>query len=127
MIVRRTEVQGAKLRGQLISGKPEIADDQVVFGKTAVQKGLEPAVMLHAIGEPVARPGRCEHLLRSGSQAGSVPPHAESMYIVGKTMESASFILISSTWSGNFTARRPDELAIGIVGHGASHRAMNRE
>ena len=41
-------------RGDLVPGGGEIAEDQFVIGKARVDERLEPAVMLHAIGERAA-------------------------------------------------------------------------
>src|SRR5262249_20210538 len=38
----------------LVAGEAEVAEYQVVLGKSAVKVGLQPAVVLHALGERVA-------------------------------------------------------------------------
>src|SRR5206468_2941451 len=52
-LIGAAEVGGAESQGQLVAGKAEITEDEAVPGESAVQVGLKPAVVLHAIGERV--------------------------------------------------------------------------
>ena len=53
-LVGRAEVLRAQARRDLVAAEAEIADDQVVLRKARVQQRLEPAVVLHPLGERVA-------------------------------------------------------------------------
>ncbi len=53
-LIGSAEVRGAQARFELVGREAEIAQDQIVSRKPANQVGIEPAVVLHAIGQRVA-------------------------------------------------------------------------
>ena len=53
-LVGRAEVGRAEPNGQFIARETEVANDELVRGKPSVEISLEPAVVLHAVGQGVA-------------------------------------------------------------------------
>ena len=53
-LVGRAEILRTEPDGQLVRREAEVAEGQVELGKTAVKVGLQPAVVLHAVGEGIA-------------------------------------------------------------------------
>ena len=53
-LVGGAEVGRAEPEGQFVAGEAEVADDELVLGKAGLEVGLQPAVVLHPVGEGVA-------------------------------------------------------------------------
>src|SRR6266700_8044181 len=52
--VRAAEALGPQADGQLIAVESKIAENEMMFGESALDHGLEPTVMLHAICKSIA-------------------------------------------------------------------------
>ena len=53
-LVGGAEVGRAEAEGQFIAGEAEVADDELVLGKASLEVRLQPAVVLHPVGQGVA-------------------------------------------------------------------------
>ena len=53
-LVGRAEVGRAEPEGQFIAGEAEVADDELVLGEASLEVRLQPAVVLHPVGQGVA-------------------------------------------------------------------------
>jgi hypothetical protein len=53
-IVGRAEALGPLAHRQLVAREAQIAEDEIVTGKRGINQRLEPARMLHAVGQRIA-------------------------------------------------------------------------
>ena len=53
-LIRRAKIHRAQPHLQLVARKAQVADRQVMLGEPLVQKRLQPAKMLHALGQRIA-------------------------------------------------------------------------
>ena len=54
VIVGLTETCRAQPQVDLVAGKTEVADHQIVLGKASEERRLQPTIVLHPIGQRVA-------------------------------------------------------------------------
>ena len=63
-VIRTAEVGRTQPLGQLVTREAKVSNHEIVPGKAAVQHGLQPAVVLHPLGQGIADDGNAVALVK---------------------------------------------------------------